>query len=1205
MRARLNRRRLMVALFVAGSVVVLGGGVLWALPEIIRRTAVAQFPKLTGRVLSIEDIDLNLFTGRLVLKKLRVSERDPSETFVQAESIGLRLLPFSVITGNLVLSEVILRAPQVRIVRTGPAEFNFSDLLARIPPSDPNEPKGDWTLTIGRLALIDGAVLIGDHAVSPVRNWRFQGIAVEAGGLSTRAAQRPGHVAVRARVNEAALDANADDIVLTSGGLTVHVGLHSFDLTQVRPYLPPDLPVSLQSGSLGLSLQVTVEQGEEGLKRAMISGDVSLEKLALAQPDHPAPFFSLPRLSIGIESADLIASSITLKSLEVEGFELRAVRDQAGTIDLQTLASGPSTGPAGSEPVSPPEPAKTAPTTPAKKPFKAKLEQLTVRSGTIALNDQAVSPAREWRLQGLTVDGGGLSTSADDAPGTVKVSARLGGMPDRPPATVSVDATSLRLSPLAATARVAIEGFDLGTLGPYWPASLPAVVGDGALGFDVNATVERGATELTRAVASASARLAGLTLVRRGQSSAPFLTVPKLTVDLKQADALARTVALGRIAIEGVDARAIRDAAGQIDLLEVLAAGTGGPPPAAPAPAKPAGSAAPRQPEWRISLDRFDFTKGTAAFEDHAVSPTTVLPATDLTVSAQQVVWPSTSPASFTASVSMPGGGRTEVKGKGQLEPLNVQIAMSTRDAPIAPYQAYFPFPARFVGFFSGDSLSEIQRLKNGTLVLASRGHAWARDFEVRAPGVDAPVAKLAQMDIQGIDFSWPNYTLVDRVVLTKPEAQVERDANGVINLQRLFAQERPESPKAAPASPAPVTGAAGKPSEGGPLEELVLDFKEFTSVDGYVRFLDRTTTPPFSIDLSDFTVTVRGASTPLGRQPVTLTARAKVGGAGTLDVQAQVSGVGNGRRVDLTGDVQDFALPATNPYVEKLTSWIISKGKFSLRTHYQVEGDQLSAEHDMKFAGLRVEHSHASDQGQQRLGVPLGLAVALLKDRHGDIDFSIPLHGTLSDQKFDWSEAMWAGARQVIVKLVVSPFNAIGRAITGGGDSVEKLEIDPVTFAAASSVIAPPMEVHLTRVADFLRRAPSLALTLRPVLAEADVNALKAREVKARLELLQRERSLRDLAEATTVYATERLPGVTLPENLEERLALLSSRESVPEGTLEDLLKARVDATRDRLIKAEGISAERLSETPPSSAAPAAASGDGRVEFGLGAGDE
>lgn len=1214
-------RRLKVWLAVAGCAVLLGGAFLWVLPEIVRRAVVTQIPKLTGRSASIGDIDLNLFTGRLVLKQLRLAERDPAETFIQADRVDLRVSPLSLVVGHLRLADLTLTAPRIRIVRTGPVEFNFSDLLALLPPADPAKPKSRWTVSMGRLALVGGAVLASDRAVSPAREWQIEGITVQAGGLTTRAAQEPGHLDFRARVNEAPLDANAGSIVLTPAALTMHLSLERFDLIQVRPYLPPGLPASLESGTLGVALEVAVERGEVGITRAVVSGDIRVEGLALAQPGQPVPFVKLPRLTVAIKEADLLSRSATLRSIEADGLDFRAVRDKAGNVDLLALISGPTD--AGGAPIRrtpapgpPSSPASGAePATPAAAPFKVKLERLALTSGTIGVFDEAVSPAREWRLQGLTVEGAGLSTSAEDAPGTLKVRSQLNSTPGVPKAaTISLDASSVRLIPLAATARMVLEGFDLGALGPYWPATLPALAQAGSLGITVDAGVELGDAGLSRASASGSLRLQALTLVRRDQS-APFLTVPKLTVGLKQADMMARTVALARVAIEGPSARAVRDAQGKIDLLELItatSASTATPSPVASPAAKPAKSPASGPRPWRISLDRFDFTKGTATFEDRAVSPPTTLALTDLTVAAERLRWPSTSPATFNASVSMPGGGRTEVKGAAKLEPLDAQITMSTRDAPIEPYQPYFPFPARFVGFFSGDSLSEIQRARDGKLILASRGHAWARDLEIRGPGAEAPAGRLAGLDISGIDFSWPNYALVNRVTLTQPQAQIERDPSGGINLRRLFEVGDAQAPKPAAEPPPPEKSGAGdsgdaKPGtepaarSGGLLHELVIDFNEIAIEDGYIRFLDRTTTPPFSEDMSGFALTIRDLSNQMGRKRTSMTARAKVGGDAALEMQGQLSGIGEGLRADLTGELKEFALAAANPYADSLTSWTIERGKLSTRLHYRVEGDQLIADHDLKFAGLQVERSGATDEARRRIGLPLGLVVAMLKDSRGNIELAIPLRGTLSDRKFDWREAMLASARQVIVKLVVSPFSAIGRAFTSGDDKVEKLEVDPVTFGAASAVIAPPMERHLTQVADFLRRAPYIKLNLASTGSAADVEALKAQEISARLQRLQRERGLRDLADTLRVYYMQQASDVTLPKTVDEQLALLRSREPVPAGPLADLLKRRVDATRDRLVKAEGIPAERLSAVVPATApAAAGATGEGRVEFSI-----
>ena len=73
--------------------------------------------------------------------------------------------------------------------------------------------------------------------------------------------------------------------------------------------------------------------------------------------------------------------------------------------------------------------------------------------------------------------------------------------------------------------------------------------------------------------------------------------------------------------------------------------------------------------------------------------------------------------------------------------------------------------------------------------------------------------------------------------------------------------------------------------------------------------------------------------------------------------------------------------------------------------------------------------------------------------------------------------------------------------------------------------------------------------------------------------------------------------------------MARLREREPPPDAQLADLGRRRVEATRERLLTAEGIPAARLTlgENPPpaaSQATPPEAAGEGRVEFAIVAGE-
>ena len=83
------------------------------------------------------------------------------------------------------------------------------------------------------------------------------------------------------------------------------------------------------------------------------------------------------------------------------------------------------------------------------------------------------------------------------------------------------------------------------------------------------------------------------------------------------------------------------------------------------------------------------------------------------------------------------------------IEPVDVTLAITTYDAPIEPYHAYFPFPASFGGRFSAETQNRV-RIVKGQLTALSRGRSWATRLSVKAPGgKDAPL-KLERLEVNG-----------------------------------------------------------------------------------------------------------------------------------------------------------------------------------------------------------------------------------------------------------------------------------------------------------------------------------------------------------------------------------------------------------------------------------------------------------------------
>ena len=340
----------------------------------------------------------------------------------------------------------------------------------------------------------------------------------------------------------------------------------------------------------------------------------------------------------------------------------------------------------------------------------------------------------------------------------------------------------------------------------------------------------------------------------------------------------------------------------------------------------------------------------------------------------------------------------------------------------------------------------------------------------------------------------------------------------------------------------------------------------------------------------------IEGLSSTPGKR-AKLTTQAIVGGNAALDVKGELAPLGE-LYADITGELRDFSLASVNPYADSFVSWIVDRGKLGVRFHYRVERGQLEASNEIFVDNIHVAPSRQDDEVKKKVGLPLGLIVALITDADNDLKINLPMSGSLATWQADISDAIWTVVRNVVVNIAAAPFRAIGKLFTSGEGKVESLSVEPVTFPAGADTIAPDMEQHLTKVADFLRRAPAIRLALTPATGPADLEALKGQELTARLQARQREAKLPDFAAAVAAEFKVRFPSVpgSAAPPPDEQLARLREAEVVPDGKVAELVARRVSVVRDGLVKDQGIPEARLPAAEPSAAAPPA--GVGRVEF-------
>jgi hypothetical protein len=227
--------------------------------------------------------------------------------------------------------------------------------------------------------------------------------------------------------------------------------------------------------------------------------------------------------------------------------------------------------------------------------------------------------------------------------------------------------------------------------------------------------------------------------------------------------------------------------------------------------------------------------------------------------------------------------------------------------------------------------------------------------------------------------------------------------------------------------------------------------------------------------------------------------------------------------------------------------------------------------------------------------GMPLDLALALLRDPQGDIKLPIPLEYGERGAKAGIGAILLGALQAAITGAVTSPIKALGVLLPEGGSA--EISFEPIAFAAGSAAAPDDAAARSEALAKLLAQRPGLGLALVGQAGPDDRLALAERVL---IERVAADRDLPELADAG-FFARRRVrgaleergrgePGALEPED-EALFARYLEATEVPAERYTDLARRRAEALREVFATTHGIAAARLAlEASPEAAKPGVA---------------
>ncbi|BET65946.1 DUF748 domain-containing protein [Opitutales bacterium ASA1] len=592
----------------------------------------------------------------------------------------------------------------------------------------------------------------------------------------------------------------------------------------------------------------------------------------------------------------------------------------------------------------------------------------------------------------------------------------------------------------------------------------------------------------------------------------------QLDVHIAQADALARTAEVASVTLEGLDVKAERRTDGSIDLLDWIPAST-----ASETADESASGASDPGPAPSVSVTRIELVGGRVQLTDRTNPRPAEFVLDELAITATGAGTDLAREIGVEIGLRWAGAGTVGMRGTVRPRPFAAGLDVNVTDFALRPLDPFV------------EPTADV-RIRDGAVTVKGRVEA------EQPPGEALALRWTGDVDIRNLDtadgkldstlVAWKSLALKQTAVALAPLevsagevaldgllANVAIAEDGTINL--LAALRRDEanegSSEVEPSAPSVASGEADEPAY-----RAKVDLVSITG--GVLRVQDQSVAGGFKTELREFGGTIRGLSSEnLARADVDLGAR--LDGVAPLRIAGSINPLAEDKYSDVTVDFGNIDLPLFSPYSGRFIGQRIQRGKLSVNLGYKVSQNTLAGENrvvmDQFYLGEKVESPDA-------LKLPVGLALALLRDREGKITLDVPVSGRLDDPEFKYGRVVWQTLGNIFVRAVASPFKLLGGLLPAGARDVDLSFID---FASAEVEPREDESKKIELLGKALFERPALRLEIKaPTQLAGDEPGLIARRME---EGLQAEKAR--LAEVATMASTT--AAVT-----EEREALLRS---------------------------------------------------------------
>jgi uncharacterized protein involved in outer membrane biogenesis len=699
------------------------------------------------------------------------------------------------------------------------------------------------------------------------------------------------------------------------------------------------------------------------------------------------------------------------------------------------------------------------------------------------------------------------------------------------------------------------------------------------------------------------------------QQNKPLLRLPLFEISIAESELLSKVIHLAKVSIQSPELEIRRDEKGTLNVLSLLPETKE----TKPTPKKE-GESTPLS----INVDEVQLAGGKISFSDLTPSEPFTIAAKNLDVRVENISTVKNSKGKLSLSLLLNKKGTISTTGSIGIDPITAEVKMDMKGIGIGLFQSYFTDKVKVTvtgGTFSTTGNFSLGIADDKELKAKYRGSANLSNFSSIDKLNAEDFLKWESLSFSDLKVGY-NPLLIDiqGISLTKFYSRVIINVDGTLNFQEIIEKGEPKQettqPPVTQGKTPPPTQEKATPSQKEKESTKNIKIGTVTLQGGTIDFSDRSVKPNYSAKLTEIGGRISGLSSE-ETSMADVELRGKIDDYAPLEITGKINPLKEDLYVDIKARFKDMELSPTTPYAGKYVGYTVEKGKLSFDLKYLIVKKKLESQNyiflDQLTLGDKIENPQATKW-------PVKLAIALLKDRKGEIKLDIPVTGSLDDPKF----SVWGIIIKILINLIskaaTSPFSLLG-AVFGGGE-----ELSFVEFDFGSTTITEPNVKKLDTIVKALHDRPSLKMDIEGhVDIEKDKDGAKQylfnRKVKAQKlkEMVKKGQPVVPVDDIKIeppeyekylkmAYKEEKFPkpknviGMAKDLPAPEMEKLMLTYIEVKEGDLRTLASQRAMKVKDAILKSGQVEPERVFLLEPKSLAPEKKEKvkDSRVDFKL-----